>query len=77
MIKFLKHLFAGQPAPSRPVTIRKKRINPVFVLEPEAPPRDRLYGKVCSSISEVRSGNDVSGTQHALDVRLSGEGSEL
>lgn len=75
MFEYLCNLFAPTPAPRKPMAIRRKRLNPVYVLQPK---REKyLTGKVGVRITEVRDGNDVGTTQHAHDERLPGERPEL
>ncbi|EJG5414254.1 hypothetical protein NAD41_000855 [Salmonella enterica] len=62
MFKFLSRFLKPKPAPRRPQAIRRQRINPVYFLEPEQPPLDRVNGQVRMRMTEVTRGNDVSGT---------------
>lgn len=57
MFKFIQRLFAPKPAPCRPMAIRRKRINPVYLLE--AKRKEGVSGAISSSMTEVRRGNDV------------------
>lgn len=59
MFKFIQRLFAPKPAPRRPMAIRRKRINPVYLLEPKH--QEGVSGSISSSMTEVRRGNDVGG----------------
>lgn len=56
MIKFLMRLFAAKPAPRRPMAIRRRRINPVYLLQAER--RDDLAGKIGTRITGFERGND-------------------
>ena len=60
MLNFLTRFFKAKPAPVRPLPRRRARINPVYHLD--APARDHVDGRTGVMISEVRRGNDVSGS---------------
>lgn len=60
MFKFIQRLFAPKPAPVRPMALRRRRINPVYFLEPER--KEGVSGQIGCSMKEVRRGNDVGGS---------------
>ena len=63
MFEFIARLFAPKPPVKRPMAIRRKRINPVYLLNPER--GDHLVGKIGTRITGEVRGNDVSATQYA------------
>lgn len=58
MFKFIAQFFAPKTVQSRPMAIRRKRINPTYFLQPES--REHVCGSVGSRMTEVHRGNDVS-----------------
>ncbi|EIP9221078.1 hypothetical protein LT875_002525 [Salmonella enterica] len=74
MLKFLMKLFAPKAPERRPMAIRRKRVNPVYILKPE---RNHLAGKVGSRITGVSRGDDERTPQHAHDERVPVQRAEL
>ncbi|EDY2030021.1 hypothetical protein GTB64_004463 [Salmonella enterica] len=60
MFKFLSRFLKPKPAPTRPMAIRRTRINPVYFLEPEQD--DGLKGQIGSRMTEIHRGNNVGGS---------------
>ncbi|ENQ1546106.1 hypothetical protein ACEOHC_003918 [Salmonella enterica] len=75
MFKFIRDLFAPKVVERRPMAIRRKRVNPVYILKPER--SDHLAGKVGTRITGVRRGDDERTPQHAHDERVPVQRPEL
>lgn len=65
MFKFIRKLFAPKQPARRPMAIRRRRINPVYLLQPERV--NSLAGTVGTRITGVSRGNDERTPQHAHD----------
>lgn len=75
MFEFIARLFRAKPAAQRPMAIRRRRINPVYLLTPERD--EHLAGKIGTRITGEVRGNDVSASQYEHDGSLSVTRAEL